>query len=84
MARKMREVLKDPWKEWNTYKVNLKEHFEKFFPLILQKLNEIELLSHFMEMWHYDKYTGSSFRPYVFFGISKYYFQEIIERAVKY
>ncbi|MDD3654967.1 MAG: PEP-utilizing enzyme, partial [Desulfotomaculaceae bacterium] len=54
---KMREILQDPWKEWLDYKVNLKPHFEEFFAIDLTKLSDIELCSHFMETWHYDKYV---------------------------
>jgi len=54
---KMRGILQDPWKEWTTYKTNLREHFDKLFAIDLTKLDDIEALSHFMEVWHYDKYV---------------------------
>jgi len=79
----MRRILKDPWKEWNDYKFKFKDHFKKVFSIDLSKLEDIELCSHFMDVWHYNKYVQEAhFVPMYSLGSANISFRKLLKELL--
>ena len=54
---KMRKVLEDPWAVWEDRKRNLREKMVTLGAVDLKGLTDMELVDHWYEAWHYDKYV---------------------------
>ena len=76
---KMKRILQNPWEQWNNYKFKLQKDFDRFFSLNLSEMTDIELCSHFMDVWHYNKFVQEAhFYPMYTLGSANISFKKLL------